>query len=646
MAFDGITTACLVKELQTVLKDARVVKIAQPEADELLLTFKTAQDTGWGRQVKLLLSASARLPMARLTKETRPSPPTAPSFCMLLRKHLENGRVLGITQPSLERVIRFDISHYDEMGDLRTRTLLIEMMGKHSNIILIDENDTVLDAIKHISANVSSVREVLPGRSYFLPDTRHKTNPFTVTEGPSLLAALTADTAPADTPAESGPQVKRRNARRDGDEKELHGALVAHLTGFSPVLATELACRAHADPSTHLSVLGSAKAEDLAHALRELMDDVREGRFSPRVYYRDHRAFEFAAVRLTHLEDGTKEQASAAEEAKAGASGIRVREYADMSGLLADFYAEKALQSRIRNKSADLRAQVQTILARTVRKYDLQMQQIRDTEKKDKYRLRGELLTAFAHEIAPGAKEAVLTDYNTGKEVKIPLDENLSATENAQKCFDRYQRMKRTYETLSVLTEEVREEIGHLQSIRMALDLATEETELAEIRRELIESGYLKGKASERQGAGDQKGKGKRVRTTGPKGAAQTEKSSPLHYVTSDGYDVFVGKNNYQNDQLTFHGQGKDDWWFHAKKMPGSHVVLRGKGEEIPDRAFEEAAALAAFYSTGRDNGKVEIDYTELKNVKKPAGAKPGFVVYYTNYSMVADADISALTQI
>ncbi|MBR5970437.1 MAG: NFACT family protein [Lachnospiraceae bacterium] len=626
MAFDGLTTACLVREFSRVLTDARIAKIAQPEADELLLSCKTVSDEGWGRQVKLTLSAEAQLPMARLTKESKASPLQAPSFCMLLRKHLENGRILSVEQPSLERVIRFAVSHYDEMGDLRTRTLVIELMGKHSNIILIDENDVILDAIKHIPSSVSSVREVLPGRTYFLPDTRQKQDPFAITDGPALAAALSAPGKRADSGAGHPARNPMKSAAEEERAHQIHGALIAHVTGISPLMATEICFRAKADPATHLSALGNARYEDLAQVLKELMTEVREGRFSPRICYEGRKAVEYAVLPLLSYED--KEHVS----------------YDSVSELLRAYYEQKSVQSRMRNKSADLRQQVQTVLARTVRKYDLQMQQMKDTEKRDKYRLRGELLTAYAHEVPAGAKEVLLTDYNTGKEVKIPLEENLSATENAQKCFERYQRMKRTYENLSQLTKEVAEEIEHLKSIRMALDLATEETELAEIRRELVAAGYLRGKPEERAGSGKKNAKG--GASAKLKGSAKPEKSAPLHYVTSDGYDVYVGKNNDQNDLLTFGERGKDDWWFHAKQMPGSHVVLRGKGEEIPDRAFEEAAALAAYYSTGRDAGKVEVDYTELKNVKKPAKAKPGFVIYYTNYSLVADTDISGLTQL
>ena len=606
MAFDGIVVAALVHSFREMLSDARVYKIAQTEKDELLLTLKTKTATPYGNTVRLLLSANASLPLALLTPENRQAPAAAPSFCMFLRKHLENGRIRDVTQPSLERVIRFDVSHMDEMGDLRTRTLLIELMGKHSNIILCDENDVIMDAIKHVPSSVSKVREVLPGRDYFLPDTKEKHDPFLVRDAALFTGVVTDGT---------------------GHPADIREALYMRLKGISPVFATELCYRAHVDVLTHPGALTFEERQALSDALNEVLLEIRDGRFSPAIYTKDGQAVDFSALPLTHL----------------SAQGCAREEFEDISALIRTFYARKNAVLRMRNKSADLRAQIQTLLARTVRKYDQQLVQLKDTEKRDRYRKRGELITAYAHEIPQGAKEWKVTDYETGKETVLPLDEQLSATENAQKCFDRYRRMKRTYETLSVLTKEVAEEIEQLKSIRMAVDLAGSEEDLADIRRELAEGGYIrkgsKGGASGRRG--NAKGAGKTSRGAG--------ESRPLHYRTEDGFDLYVGKNNYQNDRLTFHTQGADrerDWWFHAKGMPGSHVVLHANGREIPDRVFEEAGALAAYYSAGRENGRAEIDYTQLKNVKKPGGAKPGFVVYYTNYSMVANADIAALREV
>ncbi len=250
---------------------------------------------------------------------------------------------------------------------------------------------------------------------------------------------------------------------------------------------------------------------------------------------------------------------------------------------------------------------------------------MKDTEKRDTYKIYGELLNTYGYNVAPGAKTLEAVNYYNGEPVVIPLDTTLTPQENAKKYFDKYGKMKRTYEALSELTVQVKEEISHLESVLAALDIAMQEEDLVQIREELVESGYIR-----------RRGGGKKIKIT----------SKPFHYVSSDGFHIYVGKNNLQNDELTFKFATGGDWWFHAKQMPGSHVILKTEGAEVPDRAFEEAARLAAYYSRGREQDKVEIDYIQKKHVKKPAGAKPGFVVYYTNYSMTIDTDISELSEL
>ena len=268
---------------------------------------------------------------------------------------------------------------------------------------------------------------------------------------------------------------------------------------------------------------------------------------------------------------------------------------------------------------------MQTALERNVKKYDLQIRQMQDTEKKDKYRIYGELLNTYGYQTQTGAKSMEALNYYTNEMITIPLDPLLSPSENAKKYFDKYGKLKRTFEALSQLTIEVKEEIDHLESVQTALDIAQQEEDLAQIKEELIENGYIR-----------RKGGTRKVKFT----------SKPFHYVSSDGFHIYVGKNNYQNDELTFKFAVGNDWWFHAKDMPGSHVIVKSEGKELPDRTYEEAAKLAAYYSKARGQNKIEIDYTEKKNVKKPGGGKPGFVVYYTNYSMLIDGDISGIAQI
>ena len=291
--------------------------------------------------------------------------------------------------------------------------------------------------------------------------------------------------------------------------------------------------------------------------------------------------------------------------------------------MLHTYYAEKNTLTRIRQKSSDLRHIVQTALERNLKKYDLQQKQINDTEKKELYKVYGELLNTYGYNTPLGSKSMDAENYYTGEIITIPLDPQLTASENAKHYFEKYGKMKRTYEALSKLTEQVKNEIDHLESISASLDIALKEEDLVQIREELIESGYIR-------------------RKSGTKKEKVT--SRPFHYLSSDGYHIYVGKNNYQNEELTFRFANGNDWWFHAKGMAGSHVILKvDKEGEVPDRAFEEAGRLAAYYSKAREQQKIEIDYTLKKNVKKPGGGAPGFVVYYTNYSLTIDSDISGL---
>ncbi len=580
MAFDGITIACLVHELSEKLTGGRIYKIAQPEADELLLTLKTG--TG---QYRLCLSANASLPLVYLTENNKPSPLTAPNFCMLLRKHIQNGRILRIWQPGLERIIHIDVEHLDELGDLRRKTLIIELMGKHSNIIFVNEENMILDSIKHVSGLVSSVREVLPGRTYFIAETQEKKNPLEYMDADSFSVLLREKPMP------------------------IFKALYTSFTGLSPIIAQELCHRAGIDGDMPTVGLTDTDYERLYKSFLALLMDLQAKNFSPVIAYRGEEPVEFGVFPYTIYPAAAQ------------------KSFASVSTLLQDYYAEKNSLTRIRQKSVDLRKIVQTALERNVKKYDLQLQQIKDTEKKDKFRVYGELITAYGYSVEQGQKSFEALNYYTNEMVKIPLDPTIPVMDNAKKYFDKYAKLKRTYEALSTLTEEVKAEITHLESIATALEMAVKEEDLAEIKEELVQTGYIK-----RHNAG-----GKKAKIT----------SKPYHYVSSDGYDIYVGKNNFQNDDITFQLATGNDWWFHAKGVPGSHVLVRTNGEtDMPDRTFEEAGRLAAYYSKNRGQDKVEIDYIQKKHVKKPSSAKPGFVVYYTNYSLMIDSDISGLREV
>lgn len=576
MAFDGIVIANLVSELNQTVSNARIYKIAQPEKDALLLTLK-----GTNGQKRLFLSASASLPLIYLTDTNKPSPMTAPNFCMLLRKHIANGRIVRIWQPDLERMIHFEIEHLDELGDLRKKTLTIELMGKHSNLIFTDENNKIIDSIKHVSAQVSSVREVLPGREYFVPS-QGKKNP------------LLADEADFYEQVFCKPQTAA---------KAIYGA----YTGISPCSANEICYRAGIDADAPIASLDGEAKKHLCNHFLWIMQDIREEKFFPQIVFEDGHPMEFSSIRLTQY------------------GHLECESLPSISRVLEHFYAARDTYTRIRQKSADLRRIVATALERNHKKYQLQLKQLKDTEKREKYKVYGELIHTYGYHLEEGAKSLEAPNYYTNEMIKIPLDPQLTAMENSKKYFEKYSKLKRTYEALSELTLETKAEIEHLESIATSLDIALNEDDLVQIRQELVEYGYIRRKGHDKK---------------------QKVKSRPFHYRSSDGFDIYIGKNNYQNEELTFKFANGGDWWFHAKKMPGSHVIVKTNGQELPDRTFEEAARLAGYYSQGRDAQKLEVDYLQRRNVKKPNGSAPGFVVYYTNYSMAIQPDITGIEMV
>ena len=580
MAFDGITIAAMVRELNNNLAGGRINKIAQPEGDELMITAR-----GTEGQKRLLLSASASLPLIYFTEKNKISPLTAPNFCMLLRKHIGSARIAGIRQPGLERVVEFDLEHLNELGDPCKKMLILELMGKHSNLIFCDDKNMILDSIKHVSSHMSSVREVLPGREYFITKTQDKWNPLTITQEEFLEKVCKKPVSAAK-------------------------ALYSSLTGLSPVIAEELCYRASVDGNDSILSLNEISCIHLYHTLQRMMEDVKEGNFTPNIIYRGEEPVEYGVFLFQQY----------------GPEYHSVS-FDSVSSMLETYYASKNILTRIRQKSADLRKIVQTALERNRKKLILQQKQMKDTAKKEKYRVYGELINTYGYNLPEGSKSFQALNYYTNEEITIPLDETLTPAQNSKKYFDRYTKLKRTEEALTTQLADTESEIVHLESICNALDIARSESDLAQIKEELTQYGYIKRHFS------------------GKKGAKMQAKSKPFHYISSDGFDIYVGKNNFQNDELTFKFATGNDWWFHAKKMAGSHVVVKTKDGELPDRTFEEAGRLAAYYSKGRTAPKVEIDYIQKKHVKKPGGAKPGFVVYYTNYSLMAEPDISQLKE-
>ena len=571
MAFDGIVISNLTYELNTNLVGGRISKISMPEDNELIFTIKNNAKT-----YRLLVSASASLPLVYLTDVNKPAPKVAPAFLMLLRKYIGTAKINNIFQMGLERILCFELEHLNELGDLSHKRMYIEIMGKHSNIIFTDENNKIIDSIKRISANMSSLREVLPGREYFLPEELKKKD---------LL----------NTGLEEFIEILKSK------EYPLVKSIYMNFAGISPLIAEEIILRASLlsqAPSTSLSEL---EYTHLFHTIQNLLEDINAHNFTPNIIYKGEEAIEFSSINLYSYEGKEYKRES----------------FDSVSKMLYDFYSSREAFVLNRQKSSDLRRIVNTALERASKKYDLQEKQLQDADKKDIYRVYGDLLNTYGYSLKGGESSFTTENfYDDNKEITIPLDKNKSAKENAKKYYDKYAKLSRTTKALSEEILKTKNDIEHLQSIQTALEVSSDDESLSQIRQELVDFGYIKKHSSAKK---------------------QKIASHPYHYISSDGYDIYVGKNNYQNEELTFKVATGNDWWFHAKGIPGSHVILKSNNEEeLPDRAYEEAAALAAFYSKAKDADKVEVDYIQKKNIKKVAGAAPGFVIYHSNWSMVA----------
>ena len=579
MAFDGVVIADIVNDMKTRLVGGRIYKIYQPETDEINLVVKNLKTT-----FRLMLNASATLPLVYFLEENKVNPAQAPNFCMLLRKHIGNARIVSVSQPGLERIIMIELEHLDEMGDLCRKKLIIELMGKYSNIIFVDDKDVIIDSIKRIGAHISSVREVLPGYDYVLPP-NEKYDPMSLTKEAFCQGIL-------------------------GKPISIEKALYSSITGFSKLVADEICYEAGVDGDFSTDSLADVNKEALWNVFSEVRRRIEEGNYSPVIVYKQEEPIAFSAIPLRMYDDMT------------------VQSFDDISELLREYYAKKDTYSRMHQKSTDLRKVLASAVERTSKKYDIQRKQLKDTDKRDKFRIYGELLQTYGYEVAEGDTKITVINYYDGKELTIPLDPTLTAVENANRYFNKYNKLKRTYEASLKLVEESKQTLEQLLTLQHSMEMATTEADLAEIREEMVLAGLMKAKPMKRSGV-------------------KKEESRPLHYISSDGFHMYVGKNNLQNDRLTFKFANAKDLWFHAKQMPGSHVIVKLEGaEDVPDATYEEAARLAAYYSSGKTSPKVEIDYTRRGNLKKPPQANPGYVIYHTNYSMVALPDIRGITEV
>ena len=577
MALDAATLELTARELETVLADAKIAKLFEPTRDELVITLRTRTDT-----YALLLSARSGSARVCLTEETFENPETPPSFCMLMRKHLTGGKLLDVHMEPGDRIVYFDFQCTNEMGDLVRNTLCAELMGRYSNLVLV-QNGKIIDALKRVDFEDSDIRQLLPGLTYTTPPKPARPDFLQVSSASIVAAACQRDLPVAD-------------------------ALNKTVAGVGPVVCREAAWRAFDGEHLLANELTEAQKRSLMAAIDELKELHDKGGCPCSVTDPDGKPVEFTFFRPQQYGEN-----------------YAVKEWPSFNAMLEGYYAEKDRAERLRTKSKELHKAVHNMYDRALRKQAARQEELAASGKSEKLRLYGELLQANQWAIQKGDRQATVQNYYTGEDVTIRLDPRLGPNENAQKYFDKYGKMKRTAEALNELILETKGQIDHLESIQNSLDIALSADDLVQIKDELIEYGFIK------------KGKGSKK---------QKVKSKPFHYISSDGFDMYVGKNNYQNDELTFKLATGNDWWFHAKGMPGSHVIVKAENKELPDSTFEEAGKLAGYYSKGKNADKVEIDYLQKKNVKKPNGAAAGFVVYYTNYSLTIHPDISDIRQI
>ena len=584
MALDGITTSAIVSELKASLLGGRIDKIHQPVADEIRMTVRIP---GSGAR-KLLLSANSANPRMHLTKSSRENPMTAPLFCMVLRKHLAGGKLIGILQPDFERIIILQVESANEMGDITTKNLILEIMGKHSNLILTDENGKILDSIKRVTHEKSSVREVLPGKQYVFPPSQNKKNPLLAVQEDFL----------------QGLHLQ--------EGRKLQEFLYQTYTGISPVMAGEICTRAGLDASDTCHQITEAAALQLVSVFLQTMEEIRKEQYLPAVYYQENgRILDFAVLKMTQFQSLSKKQ------------------YASISALLEGFYQERDNAAHIRQKAQDMRKLVMNHIERCVKKKEIHLKTRQETKGMELWKKKGELLTANIYAVPQGVTTFRTVDYyeESMPEIEIAIDPAKTPAENAQKYFAKYNKAKRTLAALETQEKQNEEELVYLESVLNALENAKEDADLSEIRAELAESGFLR-------------------RQVPKKGQQKPQRSKPLRYISSDGYEILVGKSNLQNDELTLRTAEPTDLWLHTKDIPGSHVIIRTNGKsELPEATMEEAANLAAFFSKAKNSSMVPVDYTQRKNVKKPGGAKPGMVIYLTNKTIYIHPDEERVKQ-
>jgi predicted ribosome quality control (RQC) complex YloA/Tae2 family protein len=568
MPFDGLVINSIASELKEILLTKKIEKIYQPENDEILIKFRNVSN-------KLLVSVNSSFPHISLTDVQKKNPLNPPMFCMLLRKHLHGGKIVDIHQVDFERILVISIESYDELGNISIKKLIIEIMGKHSNIILIEgSSSNVIDSIKRIPSNISRQRQLLPGLKYEYPPSQDKVNVFAIDyeDFVSKLNSVSSDT-------------------------KVFKALYKSFQGISPVIAKEICFNANFDLDRSITNLSQEDFKDIWNVLRGISDKINEREYLPNIIFdkKDNKTIDFSSLELSMYKNELFSQMS----------------FVSMSKAINKFYLEKDKHNRIKQKSTDIVKIINTRLERLYNKLQKQREELLTAEGADKYKLYGELILSNMHNIQRGIKEVTLQNYyeDTMPQITIPLDSRLTPSENSQKYYKRYNKYKSAQNKISTQIKETCGEIQYLENVMINIENTDDINNIEEIKQELIEQKYIR-----KRKIGKQKEK--------------ALKSKPYKYITENGFIILAGKNNKQNDQLTLKTASKKDIWFHTKDIPGSHVIIKTDGKPVPEDTIMTAALIAAHHSKGRQSSNVPVDYTHVKFVKKPSGAKPGMVIY------------------
>ena len=568
MALDALFLQAVTEELRREIEGLRIEKVQQPARDQIILVLRGNR--------KLLLCAGANAPRIQLTALNRDNPAAPPMFCMLLRKHLTGGRITALDQPPLERLVKITIDTSDELGRSGEKTLILEAMGRRSNLILLDGEGRIVECLRRVDGEMSASRQILPGLFYLPPP-----------PPPDKLPAT------AETEAGFRDKLREEEADRRADQ-----FLLARYFGLSPLLAREIVFRAAGDTDARLFQLDSAGEDRLWGEFRALLDAAAEHRFTPALLTREGSPVEFSCVPILQYGPGTEAETCL-----------------DFSALLDYYYEERDRQERSRVRGAELIRAATTARDRLARKLSAQERDYQATQNRDELRIRGDLITANLYRMERGQSRLLCDNFYgaEGETAEVPLDPLLTPQQNAAKYYKKYAKAKTAERVLREQMDLTRRDLTYLESVLEELSRAETEAEFLEIRRELRESGFL--------------------RVSGREKREMKRTFRPREYRTTNGFRVLAGRNNRQNDELT-RGADHRDLWFHTQKIHGAHVILRTEGREPGEADIAQAAAIAAYCSQAREGRNVPVDYTPVRYVKKPAGARPGMVIYTTYHTM------------